>query len=415
MMRKVLITIISTIAPSMLWAQVSLEEYRESVLAYSHELQDAEFARQGAHEREVAARKGYLPFFSLARELNIDVRNPAVGRRWSWLTQLDVSQPIFRGGEVRAAAKRAELASDISELNAEATVLLVRYTAEVAYWSLSRAEGYHEALADYVDIVRSLRDVVAERYNEGYISKSDFLQVESRLSDAEYQLSEAKQKRDIALHNFNLLRGFDATTEVLLSGSIFEPMPMPERESVEHIISRHPDYNASELEATQAFWGIRAARAKYLPQIEVGAYALWQPNTPHVKGGGTRLDGGVMLSFSTPIYHFGERKHAVSAARSDYLRRVNSVASVTDRITLDESDAWTNLRSTNDRVATAQRNLAIAEENLAISTYSYGEGLATILDVLQAQLSWLQIYTNVISAQYDYAVAVAAYDYVVCK
>ena len=415
MMHKVLITIISTIAPYMLWAQVSLEEYRESVLAYSHELQDAEFARQGAHEREVAARKGYLPFFSLAHELNIDVRNPAVGRRWSWLTQLDVSQPIFRGGEVRAAAKRAELASDISELNAEATVLLVRYTAEVAYWSLSRAEGYHEALADYVDIVRSLRDVVAERYNEGYISKSDLLQVESRLSDAEYQLSEAKQKRDIALHNFNLLRGFDATTEVLLLGSIFESMPMPERESVEHIISRHPDYNASELEATQAFWGIRAARAKYLPQIEVGAYALWQPNTPHVKGGGTRLDGGVMLSFSTPIYHFGERKHAVSAARSDYLRRVNSVASVTDRITLDESDAWTNLRSTNDRVATAQRNLAIAEENLAISTYSYGEGLATILDVLQAQLSWLQIYTNVISAQYDYAVAVAAYDYVVCK
>jgi outer membrane protein TolC len=328
---------------------------------------------------------------------------------------LDVSQPIFRGGEVRAAAKQAELASDISELNAEATVLLVRYTAEVAYWSLSRAEGYHEALTDYVDIVRSLRDVVAERYNEGYISKSDLLQVESRLSDAEYQLSEAKQKRDIALHNFNMLRGFDATTEVLLSGSIFEPMPMPERESVEHIISRHPDYNASELEATQAFWGIRAARAKYLPQIEVGAYALLQPNTPHVKGGGTRLDGGVMLSFSTPIYHFGERKHAVSAARSDYLRRVNSVASVTDRITLDESDAWTNLRSTNDRVATAQRNLAIAEENLAISTYSYGEGLATILDVLQAQLSWLQIYTNVISAQYDYAVAVAAYDYVVCK
>jgi outer membrane protein TolC len=91
------------------------------------------------------------------------------------------------------------------------------------------------------------------------------------------------------------------------------------------------------------------------------------------------------------------------------------VASVADQIALDESDTWTNLCSTNDRVATAQRNLAIAEENLTISTYSYGEGLATILDVLQAQLSWLQIYTNVISAQYDYAVAVSAYDYVTCK
>ena len=415
MIRRMLITIILIATPCVLHAQISLDSYRESVLAYSHELQDAEFATQGAREQEIVAHKGYLPFFSLARELNIDMRNPAVGRRWSWLTQLDVLQPIFRGGEVRATAKRAELASDISVLNEVATELLVCYTAEVAYWSLSRAESYYEALVEYVAIVRSLRDVVAERYNEGYISKSDLLQVESRLSDAEYQLSEAMQKRDIALHNFNLLRGFAPDCIVVLSESIFDHVQMPERESVGSIISRHPDYKTSELETTRAFWGIRAARAKYLPQIEVGAYALLQPNTPHVRGGGTRLDGGVMLSFSTPLYHFGERKHAVSAARSDYLRRVNSVASVTDRIILEESDTWTNLTSTNDRVATAQRNLALAEENLTISTYSYREGLATILDVLQAQLSWLQIYTNVISAQYDYAVAVSAYDYVTCK
>mgnify|MGYP000302553494 FL=1 len=55
------------------------------------------------------------------------------------------------------------------------------------------------------------------------------------------------------------------------------------------------------------------------------------------------------------------------------------------------------------------RNLKIAGENLDISTYSYNEGQATILDVLQAQLSWIQIYTNTITAQFNYAVAVSAY------
>ena len=415
MIPKIITAIILTITPSVLCAQVSLDEYSESVLSYSHELQDAEFVTQGVHERELAARKGYLPFFSLARELNIDVRNPAVGRRWSWLTQLDVSQPIFRGGEVRAAAKRAELATNIAEFDAEATELFVRYTAEVTYWSLSRAESYYNAIVEYVAIVRSLRDVVAERYNEGYISKSDLLQVESRLSDAEYQLSEAKQKRDIAEHNFNLLKGVAPTNVVTLAESIFDELYMPEREAVNEIISRHPNYNSSQIEVDRAFWGIRAERAKYLPQIDVGAYALLQPNAPHVKGGGTRLDGGVMLSFSTPLFHFGERKHAVSAARSEYLRQVNAVLAVVDQITLDESDTWTNLCSTNERVATAERNLSIAKENLDISTYSYREGLATILDVLQAQLSWLQIYTNAIAARYDYAVAISAYDYVTCK
>ena len=408
-------SVILTIAPCVLHAQVSLEDYCESVLAYSHELQDAEFAKQGAREREIVARKGYLPILSLARELNIEARKPAEGRRWNWLTQLDVSQPIFRGGEVRAAAKRAELAFDISEYEAEATALLVRYTAEVAYWSLSRAEGYYEAIAQYVAIVESLRDVVAERYDAGYISKSDLLQVESRLSDARYQLSQAEQKRDIALHNFNLLRGVEPTSKVVLAESIFNSVALPVRVSVDSVILRHPDYNSSELSAMRAFWGIRAERARYLPKIEVGAYALLQPNMPHVRGGGTRLDGGFMLSFSSPIYHFGERKHAVAAARSDYLREVNAIAAVVDRITLEESDTWTNLCATRDRVATAQRNLSIAEENLSISTYSYREGLASILDVLQAQLSWLQIYTNTLSAQYDYAVAISAYDYVTCR
>ena len=408
-------SVILTIAPCVLHAQVSLDDYCASVLAYSHELQDAEFAKQGAREREIVARKGYLPILSLARELNIEARKPAEGRRWNWLTQLDVSQPIFRGGEVRAAAKRAELAFDISEYETEATELLVRYTAEVAYWSLSRAEGYYEAIAQYVAIVESLRDVVAERYDAGYISKSDLLQVASRLSDARYQLSEAEQKRDIALHNFNLLRGVEPTSKVVLAESIFNSVALPVRVSVDSVILRHPDYNSSELSAMRAFWAVRAERARYLPKIEVGAYALLQPNMPHVCGGGTRLDGGFMLSFSSPIYHFGERRHAVAAARSDYLREVNATLAVVDRITLEESDTWTNLCATRDRVATAQRNLSIAEENLSISTYSYREGLASILDVLQAQLSWLQIYTNTLSAQYDYAVAISAYDYVTCR
>jgi outer membrane protein TolC len=66
-------------------------------------------------------------------------------------------------------------------------------------------------------------------------------------------------------------------------------------------------------------------------------------------------------------------------------------------------------------VDATKRNLEVAQENLDISTYSYREGLATILDVLQAQLSWLQIYQNAISAQYDYAVAISAYRYIVAE
>lgn len=410
------ITLVTLIfAPCYVRGQITLEQYTDMVLNYSHELVDKDLAMQGARESELAAKRGYLPIFTLARELNVDMRNSAIGRRWSWLTQLDVSQPIFRGGAVRAAAKQAELASDIAELDKETAQLFVRYTAEVAYWSLSRAEAYLAAINNYVYIVRSLRGVVAERYNEGYISKSDLLQVESRLGDAEYQLSEAMRKRDVALHNFNMLYGADPEQGVVLAESILDGVVMPVRESITDILGRHPDYEGSQLAAECAFWSVRAAQARFLPQIEIGAYGLLKPNMPHVKGGGLRLDGGVLFSFSTPLYHFGERKHVVAAAQSDYLRSVNAKSEIVDRIMLEESDTWSNLCSTHDRVQTIKQSLNIAQENLAISTYSYGEGLATILDVLQAQLSWLQIYTNAITAQYDYSIAISAYRYVACQ
>ena len=122
-----------------------------------------------------------------------------------------------------------------------------------------------------------------------------------------------------------------------------------------------------------------------------------------------KADGGVLLNFSTPIFHFRERREAVRSAESRYRISALEVESVADRLSLAESDGWTNLQTSYSRVEATRRNLALAEENLSLSTYAYGEGSATILDVLQAQISWLQIYTNAITAQYDYALAVATY------
>lgn len=415
MIHRLIALFVVLISCQMLHAQITLDEYSREVLAYSHELRDRELATEGARSTELAAHKGYLPLFSLMREMNLDFRQPEVGRRWNWYMRLDVTQPIFRGGAVRAEAKQASFAYDMAEMEEESVQLFVLYTAEVAYWTLSRRESDLKAMTDYTNIVSSLRNVVRERYNEGYISKSDLLQVESRLMDAEYQLSQAVQRRDVALHDFNILRGAEPTSEVLLAESILDSRVMPVRASLEDVLSLHPDYARSHLGTEHAWWGIRATRARYLPQIEVGTFGLMQPPQPHVKGGGTRLDGGILVSFSTPIFHFGERKHAVSAARSDYLRSVVAKDDVRDRVTLDESNGWTNLTLTYRRMLTADESLAIARENLEISTYSYTEGLTTILDVLQAQLSWLQIYTNAITAQYDYAVAVAAYEYITCR
>ena len=233
--------------------------------------------------------------------------------------------------------------------------------------------------------------------------------MESRLSDAKYQLSLAEQRWRIALNNFNVLRGMTPDSSVELLWSILDDYTMPQRAVLTDVVEHHPDYRGSVANRESALLDISLRRAKYLPSLNLGVFGLWQPKV----GSGTMLNGGVALSLSTPIFHFGERRKAIRSAESIYRSAELAVDNVVDRIILDESNGWTNLQSTHMRVNSSIQNLEIAKENLDISTYSYREGLATILDVLQAQLSWLQIFQNTISAQYDYAMAISAYRYIV--
>lgn len=391
------------------YAQVDVEQYLQSVMDYSHTLAAATAATEGADADLRRARKAYLPSLDMDRDASFSFRKDGNQRRLSWTMRADISQPIFDGGSVRARAKQAEARYGVVESRERGAMLDVEYEAVAAYWRLSRADIYLRAMATYRDIVSSLCDVVRRRYDEGYTSKSDLLQVESRLSDAEYLYSSAEQQRLVALHAFNVLRGEAPTLDVTLRESILDTMYRPRREVFEDVVARHPDYAASLSESAYARWGVRATWAEFLPSINLGVFGIWQPNMPNVKGAGTRLDGGVALSFRTPIFHFGERRVALRSARSAQRIAALGVENVVDRLSLAESDGWTNMLSTEARVEASRRNLALARENLDISTYSYHEGLATILDVLQAQLSWLQIYENAIAAHYDYALAIAAY------
>ena len=394
-------------------AQITLQQYRSSVIDYSHTLRRAEATTEGAEADMQLARKEMLPSLGVSSEANYDLRVEDKARAVSWSMRADVVQPIFYGGVIHATKERAEMLWNEALSREQSAMLDVIYDADVAYWTLSRAEIYYRAIEDYRSIVASLRDVAAHRFEEGYTSKSDLLQVESRLSDAEYQLSRAKQQWMQALHNFNVMRGGDPTDVISLAESILDTMYLPEREDVAEVVLSHPDYVAAIASREVSRWAVKVARAAYLPNVGAGIYGLWYPKTPNVRGAGTRLDGGVTLTMTTPIYHFGERRQAMRSARSN-LRRAELLAEdIADEIVLNESNGWTNLVSTLERVEAVRHNLNLATENLEISTYAYGEGLGTILDVLQAQLSWLQIYNNAIAAQYDYALAIAAYQYII--
>lgn len=386
----------------------SLQAYRDSVYLNSMDISNATVEVERATAQVHIAKTDFLPSLTASGSFTTDFRRSGDADLWGFTLQPRIEQILYAGGGVRASFRRAELQSDVATENQRMTQLDVRNAAERAYYSLSAMQLYRAATREYVAIIRSLYRVVEERFSEGYVAKGDLLQVETRLSEAEFALLEMENDYEVALHRFNALRGETGGGDVALSNSILDSVAMPARVTVEQMLQQRPDMRAAALTTLAAEYGVKATRSQYNPRLTAGVSGSWQTYSPNASAK-TYVDGALVVGLSVPLFHWGERRSAVAVARSDVRRAENGMEQLRRDAAEQEADGWSAMTSSYSQIQSSLHNLAIAAENLSISTYSYQEGQATVLDVLQAQISWLQLYTNAITARFNYAVAVSDY------
>ena len=407
-MRKIILLFLLLSTTFQAWPQMSLESYRNCVYAYSTELMSAEAAVEKANADMFKERTDFFPALSASGSFDTGFRRSGTADLWGFSLQPQVEQVLYGGGAVRAAYLRAQFNYEQSQYGELLSRINVRYAADHAYWSVSAMKLYAAATNEYLGFVNSLYNIVAERFSEGYVAKGDMLQVEARLSEARYSQIALQNNYEVALHRFNNLLGRVGAEEVKLSNSITDSIAMPQRITIDEMFARRPDIHMAELKILAAEQSVNVARAQYNPRITAGVRGSWQTYTPNTAAK-TYLDGAFVIGLNVPIFHWGERRQAVNSAQSTVRIAVNDLTQLRRDVAQEEADGWSALTNSYSQMQSSLQNLKIASDNLTISTFSYNEGQATILDVLQAQISWLQIYTNAITARYNYAVAVSEY------
>ncbi|MFI3280484.1 MAG: TolC family protein [Rikenellaceae bacterium] len=394
--------------PFSLFAQIDVDTYRRSVVEYSYTLKKSSAAIDYALETNAVKRTNYLPTVTLSGDFSQQFRNIEGQEEWNFSLQPQLSQTVYNGGGIRAEVRKTELGVTVAEMDAAYNLLDVCYNADYKFYNLQAMRSYRDAVAQYVDIVSSLKEVVQLRYSEGYISKSDLLMIETRLSEALYEQIALDEDYAIALHEFNILRGYEADALVLQDSVNVDAVELPSRSTIDELLMRRPDFIASELSVDQADCTIAITRSAYNPTVSVGVVGSWQPNTPNINGS-TVMNGSLFVKLSAPLFHFSERKRAVNASRALRQSSEFSTLALIDDIRLEESSMWAKIVDSRAQLDAARHALEVGGENLEISTFSYSEGLTTILDVMQAQISWLQLYTNSIWSEFNYLLSISAY------
>lgn len=150
------------------------------------------------------------------------------------------------------------------------------------------------------------------------------------------------------------------------------------------------------------------ARSEFLPQIVVGVKEKYGTQLLNVNGD-RKWATTAYAQVNIPVFHWGKMRKEVQKGRSQEEVRELERTQLRDQVNKELSKAWVNMTETANRLEIVRSSLEIAEDNLDLNTFSYNEGKLPILDVLSAQASWLQAYTNVVSVNYQYKVAIAEY------
>ncbi|MEW6443325.1 MAG: TolC family protein [bacterium] len=392
-------------------AALDLHEAVEKALRKSPAVSAVEETVQAARAREQAAFSGFLPrvgfqelytrtdqpvasFGNLLNQSRFTQQDFALNRLNdpdsldNFQTRLSVEQPLFTGGRAENRLRMARHERESAQWDLQGAVADVGYQTIRAYWGLSLAEeSVRVAEMAVATAQESLRQIEL-LHAEGTVVRSDLLSARVRLAGFQDRLVRARGEAKVAETALRILIGDSPEGRWEVS-----PLATPGQDEIpgldpgrllESAKERRPDYVSLGAQAEAASAGLRAARGSFLPQLGVQASYEW--NSPRFTDdleGSYLLGVGLEWSLFEGLRDYAGLKEAAAHERAVRYR----VRTLEDRMRLEIEQAVTELQTNRESLQVTQEQVSQAEENLRIVRHRYSEGLTTVVELEQAQLS----------------------------
>ena len=392
---------------------LSVEQYRQKVLEYNQDIQKSQQAVNGALYSLKGIKTGFFPKLDITGNYSYQLEKveflPGTDLKHdNYGVEAGLVQNVYSGSAVRKQYDVAKLQHAIAQLSVEHTVDNMIYAADVSYWSVAANRNLYELSEQFVQIVRELYEIVNKRFEEGAISKTDVLMVQNRLKEAELQLNTNSTNYKTALQSLNIMMGVEPDAAVVLTDSIQKVLWVPKQEGLNKALERRADYQSAIMGIEMAKLQTDMARSKYLPQLAVGIKEKYGTTLLNVDGK-AQWATTAYAQINIPVFHWGEMRQNVRLSRTQEWTKELERSQLKDQVRKELNNAWVNVIEISKKLEIVYSSLDIAKDNLTLNTFSYNEGKLPIIDVLSAQVSWLQAYTNVVSVNYQYKVALAEY------
>ena len=305
------------------------------------------------------------------------------------------SAPLYIGIET------TKLANKLSEKNLAKTELDTKESVSTAYYLILVSERSLEILNGNIANLNETLKSTKSMYSAGMAESTDVDQMVSNVTMVENTRSSMEQSIEL---NYNILRfqlGVAPETKIVLSQTLEE---FTSEINVEALLSQQFDhkqnlnYILTEGQEKMSELAYKSQKASVLPTL-AGFYSYG------VNGMGDKISNQQWfqnsmtgLQLSIPIFGSGQKYSQIKKAQIRFEQAKTTKEMVTEQLLLQEKQLRYNLVNANLQYKSQKDNVEVSKRVYASTENKYKQGMASSLELTQANSLYLQSENNYVSA-----------------
>ncbi len=347
------------------------------------------------------ARAGYAPQLSangnvsrdktpIMNNLNSESNsNSDFGNRTSneYLATLDAVWELDLWGSVRRLIEANQAAADASFAQLALTTLSQRALLAQTYFQLRGIDGDQRVLDETVKNYQKLYKITFNQYQVGVVSRSNVLQVQSQLEQAQVAAIDNQINRALYEHAIAILIG-EAPAHFSLTPCACEyTVPSIAMALPSTLLERRPDIAQAERLVAEANAQIGIAIAAYYPVLSLsGTYGYSSNHFQQLFTGPASL-WSLGSQLAATLFDGGTRSANVIAARANYDATVANYRQVVLTAFQEVEDNLATLNILEKEYTAQLAALKTAEHALKLVMNEYLAGTVGLADVLNAEIA----------------------------
>lgn len=304
-------------------------------------------------------------------------------------------------GKLRAGVTGADASASASAADLAAARLSAQGELAINYFSLRQSDAQIALLNSTIDGYKRVLDITSNRFNSGIAAKSDLLQAQTQLANAQIDLSSQVRSRAQLEHAIAILLG-KAPSDFSLAVAPWTltvpevPLGVPST-----LLQRRPDIAAAERRVAVANEQIGIARSAYYPSLNLtGSYGGGASRVGDLFNASSSL-WSLGVSAAQTLFNAGATTASVDAARAGHEAAVARYRQTVLSAFGTVEDQLSATRALAEQLTLRQQASSAADQVEQQMLNRYNAGQVGYTDVVTAQVTALSARRSLVQAQAD--------------